>query len=60
MILLRQEVAALSQQVHAQGQVVEAVGNAVGQMYQMFQETTAPTSYSANFQAQGQMRDDDY
>ena len=58
-IALRQEVAELRQQVHASSQVTEAVGNAVGQMYQMFQQQTEPTSYSANFQeAQPSMNDD--
>ena len=58
-IALRQEVAELRQQVHASAQVTEAVGNAVGQMYQMFQQQTEPTSYSSNFQeAQPSMNDD--
>ena len=58
-IALRQEVAELRQQVHASGQVTEAVGNAVGQMYQMFQQQTEPSSYSSNFQeAQPSMNDD--
>jgi len=58
-IALRQEVAELRQQVHASGQVTEAVGNAVGQMYQMFQQQTEPTSYSSTFQeAQPSMNDD--
>ena len=58
-IALRQEVAALRQEVHASSQVTEAVGNAVGQMYQMFQQQTEPTSYSSNFQeAQPSMNDD--
>ena len=58
-IALRQEVAELRQQVHASGQVTEAVGHAVGQMYQMFQQQTEPSSYSANFQeAQPSMNDD--
>ena len=51
-IALRQEVSELRQQVDACGQVTEAVGNAVGQMYQMFQVQTQPSNYSANFQAQ--------
>ena len=58
-IALRQEVAELRQQVHASAQVTEAVGNAVGQMYQMFQAQTEPTSYSSNFQeAQPSINDD--
>ena len=59
-VALRQEVAQLTQMVQAQGQVTEAVGNAVGQMYQMFQETTAPTSYSAGFEEAAPSLDDDY
>lgn len=51
-IALRQEVSELSKQVAACSQVTEAVGNAVGQMYQMFQVQTQPSNYSANFQAQ--------
>ena len=50
-IALRKEVAELRGQVNAVGQVSEAVGNAVGQMYAMFQEQTQPSSFSANFQA---------
>ena len=53
-IALRQEVNQLSQQVEAAGRVTEAVGNAVGQMYGMFQEQTTPTNFSTNFQAHGQ------
>ena len=49
-IALRQEVNQLSQQVEAAGRVTEAVGNAVGQMYGMFQEQTTTTNYSTNFQ----------
>tara|TARA_Y100001973_G_C5152576_1_gene308933 strand:- start:936 stop:1301 length:366 start_codon:yes stop_codon:yes gene_type:complete len=58
-VALRQEVAALSQQVQATAQVTEAVGNAVGQMYQMFQVQTQPTSYSTNFQTQKPGLNDD-
>ena len=59
-IALRQEVDGLRQQVHASGQVTEAVGNAVGQMYQMFQQQTEPTSYSSNFQEAQPSQVDDY
>lgn len=52
LVSLRKEVADLRAQLDAVGQVTEAVGNAVGQMYQMFQVQTQPTNYSANFQAQ--------
>ena len=61
-IALRQEVDQLRQQVAAVGQVSEAVGNAVGTMYQMFQQQTTVTdtgaTYSQNFQEQ--MTDEDY
>ena len=61
-IALRQEVDQLRQQVAAVGQVSEAVGNAVGTMYQMFQQQTTVTdsgaTYSQNFQEQG--TDEDY
>jgi len=60
-IALRQEVAHLSKQVNAVGQVSEAVGNAVGEIYQMFQEQTQPTSFSSNFQTpQSQVEDEGY
>ena len=59
-IALRQEVAELRQQVHASAQVTEAVGNAVGQMYQMFQQQTEPSSYSAGFEAAQPSQVDDY
>ena len=59
-IALRQEVNQLAQMVQAQGQVTEAVGNAVGQMYGMFQEQTQPTSYSAGFQEAHPSPVDDY
>ena len=61
-IALRQEVDQLRQQVAAVGRVSEAVGNAVGQMYAMFQQQTTPTdsgtTYSQNFQEQ--VTDEDY
>ena len=53
LVALRQEVADMRAQIDAVGQVTEAVGNAVGQMYQMFQVQTQPTNYSSNFKAQG-------
>ena len=53
-IALRQEVAMLSQQMQASAQVTEAVGQAVGQMYAMFQPSSGQppqgASYSENFQ----------
>ena len=59
-IALRQEVAALRQEVNASSQVTEAVGNAVGQMYQMFQQQTEPSSYSAGFEAAQPSQIDDF
>ena len=49
-IALRQEVAQLSSQVAAMGQVTEAVGQAVGELYQLFRAQTATTDYSAAYQ----------
>ena len=56
---MRQEMATVSQQVAAAGQVTEAVGGAVGELYQMFfQQSQAPT-YSSSFEeAQPSMNDD--
>ena len=59
-IALRQEVDVLRQQVAASAQVTEAVGNAVGAMYQMFQEQTAPTNYSSQFQEATPSQIDDF
>ena len=49
-VALRQEVNQLSQQTYATGQVVEAVGQAVGELYQLFQTQTGTTDYSADYQ----------
>jgi len=59
-IALRQEVAELRQQVHASAQVTEAVGQAVGQMYAMFQQQTEPSGYSAGFEAAQPSQIDDF
>lgn len=59
-IALRQEVDVLRQQVAASAQVTEAVGQAVGSMYQMFQEQTAPSSYSSHFQETSPSQVDDF
>ena len=68
LIALRQEVAAMRQEmanlgatIEANSNVVEAVGQATGQIYQMFQQTTDTNStYSQNFQ-QGAVDDrEDY
>ena len=57
---LRQENLELRQQVHASAQVTEAVGNAVGNMYQMFQQQTEPTNYSSQFQEAQPSQIDDF
>jgi len=59
-IALRQEVAVLSQQTQATAQVTEAVGNAVGQLYNMFCSQTETTTYSSEFQTQRPGVEDDY
>ena len=59
-IALRQEVSQLRQEVHATAQVTEAVGNAVGQMYQMFQQQTEPSSYSSGFETAQPSQIDDF
>ena len=59
MIALRQENAQLVQMVQAQGQVIEAVGNAVGQLYSMFFEQSQASTYSSAFQTQEQVIDND-
>ena len=59
-ISLRQEVDVLRQQVAASAQVTEAVGQAVGQMYQMFQQQTEPSSYSAGFETSQPSQVDDF
>lgn len=58
-ISLRHEVAELKQQLVAIGQVTEAVGNATGQLYAMFQEQTQPSNFSTGFQ-ENQVTQDDY
>ena len=58
-IMLRQEVNVLNQKLDDMGQVTEAVGNAVGQLYQMFHQQTETSTYSSQFQAQ-QGVDEDY
>ena len=57
---LRNENLELRQQVHASAQVTEAVGNAVGQMYQMFQQQTEPSTYSAGFETSQPSQIDDF
>ena len=57
---LRQENLDLRQQIHASAQVTEAVGNAVGSMYAMFQQQTEPTNYSSQFETAQPSQVDDY
>ena len=59
-IALRQEVDQLRNEVHATAQVTEAVCNAVGQMYAMFQQQTEPTNYSSQFQEAQPSQIDDF
>ena len=59
-IALRQEVEQLRNEVHATAQVTEAVGNAVGQMYAMFQQQTEPTNYSSQFETAQPSQIDDF
>ena len=48
-IALRQEVAALRQEVRANSDVVEAVGQAVGSLYQMFQPSPQSNAQGPTF-----------
>ena len=61
-IALRQEVAALRQESAAQSNVVDAVGQAVGQLYQMFQPSSGANAqgqtYSQAFQQSVENGDD--
>ena len=59
-IALRQEVAELRQQVAASSDVVEAVGQAVGQLYQMFQQTPQVDAPSQTFGQNFQQSDQDF
>ena len=57
-IALRQEVAQLSNQVVAMGQVMEGVGQLVGELYQLFQTQTATTDYSSAYQKNQELESD--
>lgn len=57
-IALRQEVAQLSNQVVAMGQVMEGVGQLVGELYQLFQTQTATTDYSSTYQENQELESD--
>ena len=51
-IALRQDMAELQASINAVAQVTDAVGQAVGQLYGLFQETTTPSNFSSTFQTQ--------
>lgn len=57
---LRQENLDLRQQVHASAQVTEAVGQAVGSLYQMFQQQTETSTYSSGFETAQPSQIDDF
>ena len=59
-IALRQEVAELRQQVSANSDVVDAVGQAVGQLYQMFQQTPQTNVTGQTFGQNFQQSDQDF
>ena len=59
-ISLRVEVDTLRQQITASAHVTEAVGQAVGSLYAMFQEQTVPTNYSSHFQETSPSQVDDF
>ena len=48
-VALRQEVAALRNELHAVAQVTDAVGQAVGQLYQTFLGESQATDYSGSY-----------
>ena len=51
-VALRQEVAALRNELHAVAQVTDAVGQAVGQLYQTFLGQSEFTDQSGTYEAQ--------
>mgnify|MGYP001410198268 CR=1 FL=1 len=63
-IALRQEVAALRQEAAAQSNVIDAVGQAVGQLYQMFQPSSGANAqgqtYSQAFQQNVEANETDF
>ena len=61
-VALRNEVAYLTQQVNAVGQVTDAVGQAVAQLYEMFRQQTTASDQSATYSEgfQEQVTEDDY
>ena len=59
-IALRQEVHDLRQHIAANSDVIEAVGQAVGQLYQMFQQTPQTNAPSQTFGQNFQQSDQDF
>ena len=59
-VALRQEVAALRNELHAVAQVTDAVGQAVGQLYQTFLGQSEFTNQSGAYEAQAPDLTDDY
>jgi len=57
-LALRQEVAALRQELNAVAQVTEAVGSAVGQLYQTFLGESQATNYSSTYQTNQEVETD--
>ena len=59
-VALRQEVAALRNELHAVAQVTDAVGQAVGQLYQTFLGQSEVTDQSGYYQAEAPDEVSDY
>ena len=59
-VALRQEVAALRNELHAVAQVTDAVGQAVGQLYQTFLGQSETTDQSSYYQAEAPNEVADY
>ena len=59
-VALRQEVAALRNELHAVAQVTDAVGQAVGQLYQTFLGESQATDQGSYYQAEAPDEMTDY
>ena len=59
-VALRQEVAALRNELHAVAQVTDAVGQAVGQLYQTFLGQSEFTDQGSAYETQGPDEVSDY
>ena len=57
-VALRQEVAALRNELHAVAQVTDAVGQAVGQLYQTFLGESQATDQSGYYQEEAPLTED--